>query len=217
MFTTSPIAVTSPPSAPTSTSPVLTPTRICEARRRRGRRGSRACAASGARSARRARRRPRARPGAPKIATISSPTILSTRPPYAVTSAARAPKHVSTSRLTCSGSAVWESVVNPTRSAKTRVATRRSSGRVTSACPHVGQKRASGGALAPHAGQFTSGQPTGRGRPCVPFARCVRSSAGDGGASGRRQWRRWSRRSPTPRSSRRCSASRGGNARATRS
>src|SRR3954466_13356277 len=55
--------------------------------------------------------------------------------------------------LICSGSAVSESRVNPTRSAKSTVATRGWSCRVTSACPQAGQNRASTGAVPPQEGQ----------------------------------------------------------------
>ena len=46
--------------------------------------------------------------------------------------------------------------MNPTRSAKSTVATRRSSGRATRPCPHEGQNRASVGAVVPHAGHCMS-------------------------------------------------------------
>ncbi len=59
----------------------------------------------------------------------------------------------STMFFTCSGSVLSERRVNPTRSAKTTVATRRSSPRETRAWPHDGQNRAPAGASAPQDGQ----------------------------------------------------------------
>src|SRR5262245_14707729 len=73
-------------------------------------------------------------------------------------------KHRSTSRLTCSGSRVSESVVNPTRSANSTVATRRSSLRPASSCPQEGQNLASSGTVAEQAGHVMGevyGRPPG--------------------------------------------------------
>src|SRR5262249_47488360 len=84
---------------------------------------------------------------------MASPMILSTRPPKLVMSCTRRSKHPSTSSLICSGSRVSESAVKPTKSAKTTVATRRSSLRLTSCCPQVGQKRDPSPASPPQDGQ----------------------------------------------------------------
>ena len=163
VFTASPMAVISPPSAPTITSPVFTPTRIWTSTPMRSASvASVRCIWSPQRTARSASSS--CATGAPKMATISSPTILSTRPPYAVTSDASAAKHESTSRFTCSGSAASAIPVKPTRSPNTRVATRRSSGRVTSAWPQVAQKRASG-ERSPRTQGSSRGQTTGHATP----------------------------------------------------
>ena len=81
VLTTSPITVGSPPAriAPTSTSPVFTPTRICT---RMPSRGASAASVSCIRSAARTARSASSSwaTGAPNRATISSPTILSRWP-----------------------------------------------------------------------------------------------------------------------------------------
>ncbi len=86
---------------------------------------------------------------------MASPTILSTRPPKALTSATKRSKHRSTRFLTCSGSRFSLSVTKPTRSANSTVTMRRSSPREDSTCPHDGQKRALSGTDAAHAGHVT--------------------------------------------------------------
>src|SRR4051794_8095325 len=134
--------------APTSTSPVFTPTRRCtpscvSAIDR--------CMASAARTARSASSSWAT--GAPNRAMMASPTILSTRPPKSVTSTTSRWKHRSMRYFTCSGSRVSDNVVNPTMSANTTVTTRRSSCRTASTCPQDGQKRAPSGASVLHTGQ----------------------------------------------------------------
>jgi len=80
---------------------------------------------------------------------MASPTILSTFPPKVSISATRCSKQPSTRFFTCSGSAVSDSAVNPTRSPNSTVATRRSSLGTLIACPHEGQNRAPSGTAPP--------------------------------------------------------------------
>ncbi len=80
--------------------------------------------------------------GAPNRATISSPTILSRRPPKSTMSATSASKQASTRRFTCSGSLAADSAVKPTRSAMRTVTRRRSSAAAMRRWPHSEQKRA---------------------------------------------------------------------------
>ena len=156
VFTTSPMAVYSRPArtVPTSTSPVLMPTRM-----RTGTPPSAAmpamvcCMRSPARTARSASSSWAT--GAPNSATMASPTTLSTRPPKSSMSSARRSKHRSTRAFTCSGSSSSERAVNPTRSAKRTVAMRRWSPTITSSCPHEEQKRAPAGTSARHWGHCT--------------------------------------------------------------
>src|SRR5436190_4812455 len=148
------MTVGSPPARiePTTPSPVFTPTRICTATPSWGTRAvSVSCMRSAARTARSASSS--CATGAPNWATSSSPTILSSRPPNAVTSATSSSKLSSTRRFTCSGSAAADRAVNPTRSAINTVTRRRSSGATTSRCPHSGQNRAPSGTGTPQAGQ----------------------------------------------------------------
>jgi hypothetical protein len=157
VLTTSPMAVTDPAArmAPTSTSPVFTPTRICR---------SWPSAPASSRSVACMRRAARtARSGssswatvAPNSATMASPTILSTWPPKLVTSAANRSKHRSTMSFTRSGSSRSERPVNPTRSANSTVTMRRSSSWVRSGRPQDAQKRAPSPTSAPHAVQVTA-------------------------------------------------------------
>ena len=133
--------------------------------------GGDARAASPACAARRAppaRRRPRGRSGAPKRAMISSPTILSSRPPKSVMSATSRSKQWSTRRLTCSGSAPAEIVVKPTRSAISTVTSRRSSSEAPRRWPHSWQNRAPAAVVAPQAGQVMG--PRYRSGPTAPSA-----------------------------------------------
>src|SRR5438874_3545944 len=139
--------------APTSTSPVLMPTRRCTpswvsliVR----------CMTSAALTARSASSSWAI--GAPNRAMMASPTILSTRPPNSVTTATSRWKQRSTRYFTCSGSRDSLSDVKPTMSAKTTVTTRRSSPRAVSTWPQEGQKRAPSGTDARRAGQVTTGQ-----------------------------------------------------------
>ncbi len=179
MLTTSPIAVGSPPArmAPTSTSPVLTPMRT---RTRTSTSAETACSVLCMRSAARTARSASSSCaiGAPKRAMISSPTILSSRPPNAVTSATSRSKQRSTRRLTCSGSAPAEIDVNPTRSAMSTVARRRSSTAAPRRWPHSWQNRAPAAVVAPQAGQVMAATlpaaPRGPART-VPAARTRRA------------------------------------------
>ena len=151
--------------APTSTSPVLTPMRICDVDARADRR------ALGERllHPQRGPHRPLGVVlvgiGAPNRATMASPMILSTRPPKASMSATRRSKQPSTRFLTCSGSSVSDSDVKPTRSANsTRDDAALVSARRRRACPHSGRTgplRARLAARRAHHGASVRRRPTG--------------------------------------------------------
>ena len=85
--------------------------------------------------------------GAPHTAISSSPMILSTVPPCASITGTSAPKQSSRSSFTASGSRPSAMVVNPARSAKATVTTRRSPAATRPrATPQDGQNRAAAAA-----------------------------------------------------------------------
>ena len=93
--------------------------------------------------------------GAPKSATMASPTILSTRPPHAVTSAASRAKHRSRMALTCSGSRCFG---HRREADDVGEQHRRDSSFVNGPCcgrPHTEQNRAASGSWLPQAGHDT--------------------------------------------------------------
>ena len=143
VFTTSPITVGSPPArmAPTSTSPVLTPTRICDRDADLGRdRGQRLL------HPQRGAHRPFGvvlvgdRGAEERDDLVADDLVEPASEGGDVDRGARSRR--STTRLTCSGSTDSENAVKPTRSAISTVTRRRSSGATTSRWPHSGQKRA---------------------------------------------------------------------------
>src|SRR5205085_11568684 len=91
----------------------------------------------------------------------ASPIVLSTRPPWLVTSVARRANHEFTRFFTCSGSRVSDSPVKPTMSAKSTVTTRLSSPRAARACPQDGTEHARSGAAAAAEGHVTDSKGTG--------------------------------------------------------
>ena len=152
-FTVSPMTVMSSerPTAVAITSPEFTPIE----KARSPPRPLMASAAATARSASSS-----CETGTPKTAITESPMNLSTVPPWAATISPSCRKAVSTSWATTSGSVRSASEVKPTTSAKSTVASLRSSSRPTpasppspSAVPHCPQNRCPSALAAPHVAQ----------------------------------------------------------------
>ncbi len=168
-LTASPVTMSSPRAAascPATTSPVLTPIRRptstpWRSRITRASRWKRSRIASAARTARSASS-PWAS-GTPNTASTASPTNFSLRPPNRSTSALTSANSSPWRTRSSSGSMRSPSAVEPARSAKSTVTTRRSSrsstvrtraaGVVPRGVPHAAQKAAPAAVSAPHAGQ----------------------------------------------------------------
>ncbi len=151
--TAGPVTRRSPDQGPVATSPVSSPMRRC--------RGTSPRAVSAvltmsrmASAARTARAASSSCPvGKPNTARMASPMYFSRVPPKRRTSAASRRK-VSLSRSrAASGSSDSTRLVEPTRSAKSTVTTRRSSNPPARRSPQAGQKRAAAGVATPQAGQ----------------------------------------------------------------
>ena len=192
MFTSAPITMLRSLGVPTATWPVFTPTRTptgTGSSSRAPMRSARSTIASPARTPRSASSS--CSTGTPKTPSTASPMNPSALPPNTVISSVTMPWNAASTSRNRSGSRLAASSVEPARSAKTTVTTRRSeaAGTATGA-PQFGQKLASSGSGCPHRGHVSA------------VTACTRSAA-RGCRRGRAPWRTGRTPRPHPRGRRR--------------